>query len=173
MPRRPRPMDRDHQTIELCELLQGQPTWEQVADFFHYGEFDNEEYLVAAIKRHLLRPEHKVAMERHGRGFSIEDMLNGRVVEGWAEGDEVMEIQGTKFPNWDGEQRALARDWIFEQWNKALGFHCFGDRPVTRPDAAEVLADAEEFVKVRKAAGWGKEEFAAALKKMMEATSGE
>jgi hypothetical protein len=48
--------------IELDELLTGNPTWEQVADFWKNGEFYEEHYLVEAIKKHLRTPEHRQMM---------------------------------------------------------------------------------------------------------------
>ena len=67
------------QTIELDQLLYDPipATPEQVHQFWRYGEFHDEQYLVAAIKRYLLTESHKQILNQYD--FSIEDMLNGRV----------------------------------------------------------------------------------------------
>jgi hypothetical protein len=91
--------------IDLDDLLyhgpSNPPTWAQVVEFFRDGEFHEEHYLVAAIKKHLLTEEQREWM--HER-ISIEDMLNGRT-DGAYERDVVR---------------------IFEEWNTKLGFHHFG-----------------------------------------------
>ncbi len=87
--------------IELDELLEGHPTWEQVAQFFQHGEFHEEHYSVKAIKKHLRTEQDKLTM--YGFDFTIEDMLNGRI------GGEA----------WDRAQE------IFEKWNEKLGFKYF------------------------------------------------
>ncbi len=88
-------------TIELDELLNGEPTWEQVAQFFQHGEFHEEHYTVQAIKKHLRTEQDKITMQDFD--FSIEDMLNGRIGgEGWDKAEE-----------------------IFKKWNEKLGFKCF------------------------------------------------
>ena len=69
------------------------------------SNWEHEEcYLVAAIKKHLRTPEHREVMYKFD--FSIEDMLNGRVEE---DSDDIVE----------------ARDKIFDDWNKTLGFDFF------------------------------------------------
>jgi hypothetical protein len=73
---------------------------ETLADF--KNGFDDESYLVAAIKKHLRTSAQKIWLDDHD--ISIEDLLNGRV-----EGDLMNEV----------------RD-IFDDWNKKLGFHSFG-----------------------------------------------
>lgn len=93
-------------TIELDTLLYDQPkpaTWAEVLDFFKNGEFCQEHYLVAAIKKHLRTQEQKQIL--FDLDFSIEDMLNGRV-PGEANGNSVQAI--------------------YAEWNAKLGFHHFG-----------------------------------------------
>ncbi len=65
--------------------------------------FDDERYLVDAIKRYLLTPEQKALL--NSRDISIEYYLNGRI-----EGEDQDEIY-----------ISLANDW-----NNKLGFPCFG-----------------------------------------------
>ena len=89
--------------IDLQELLHGSPMWEDVVEFFRKGEFHEEHYLVAAIKRHLLTLAHRSFM--HEGEFSIEDMLNGRV---------------------PGGIQTMVTNAIFEEWNEKLGFRKFG-----------------------------------------------
>ena len=62
--------------ICLDELLYGEPTWEQVVEFFRNGEFCEEQYLVEAIKRHLRTELDR--RELFDMDASIEDILNGR-----------------------------------------------------------------------------------------------
>jgi len=88
--------------IELDYLLSGNPSWEQVAEFFKLGEFDEENYLVAAIKKHLRTPEQKKILE--DLDLSIEDCLNGRY----------------------GGDKEPAVDAIYTAWNEKLGFQSFG-----------------------------------------------
>jgi len=70
--------------------------WEEATGF---GE--EEQYLVDAIKKHLLTPEQNGLLE--GFRLSIEDVLNGRV--------------GMLDTSW-------ARTML-EQWNSKLGWHEF------------------------------------------------
>jgi hypothetical protein len=63
--------------------------------------FDDERYLVAAIKLHLRSPEQKRWLDAND--ISIEDVLNGRVEGGTPQ--EVLDM--------------------FEDWNAKLGFRCF------------------------------------------------
>lgn len=65
------------------------------------GGFDSEEYLVAAIKRHLLTEDQRRRL--YDLRLSIEDLLNGRV-----EGDQGI------------------YDEVFDVWNAALGWKAFG-----------------------------------------------
>jgi len=88
--------------IDCGELIYGEPTLEKVQKFFLEGEFDEEMYLVQAIKLHLLTLEHKAAIDK--LNLSIEDMLNGR---------------------YNGKQEPEVTA-IYESWNLKLGFHSFG-----------------------------------------------
>lgn len=91
--------------IELDELLNETPTWEQVVEFWRDdGEFGEEHYLVNAIERWLLTEEQRKLMFDHR--LSIEKMLNGRYA-------------GTK-------ENVKAVSGIFEAWNIKLGFIAFG-----------------------------------------------
>jgi len=89
--------------IELDELLEGNPTWPQVVEWFKAGEFYQEHYLIKAIKKHLRTPQQKATMDK--LDMSIEDMLNGRT-----SGNAM----------WDAEQK------IFDEWNSKLGYKHFG-----------------------------------------------
>lgn len=90
-------------TIDLDELLNGTPTPEEVKDFFINEEFDEEHYLVAAIKKHLRSEEDREGL--YHRDISIEDCLNGRVA---------------------GEEPQLFVDQMFGRWNEKLGHKVFG-----------------------------------------------
>ena len=90
--------------IDLDELLNGTPTWEQVVEFWKDdGDFCGEEYLVAAVEKWLLTEKQRERMF-HAR-LSVEKMLNGR------------------YPC----SQALAVRDFFEEWNAKLGFVRFGD----------------------------------------------
>lgn len=90
------------QTIELDELLHGNPTWEQVVAFFKDGEFSGEEYLISAIERWLQTEEQRKAI--FDARLSIEKMLNGRY----------------------GEAEEALVESIYNAWNTKLGFYDFG-----------------------------------------------
>lgn len=62
--------------IDLDTLLYGKPAWEEVVEFFNKGEFYEEHYNVAAIKKYLITAEQK--KEMCNNDISIEDILNGR-----------------------------------------------------------------------------------------------
>lgn len=94
--------ERDKEVIELDELLYGNPTWEQVVDFWKNGEFCEEKYLVEAIKTHLRTKEHRQMMA--DMDVSIEEMLNGRY-------------------GGDLEPKVFQ---IYDEWNAKLGFKSFG-----------------------------------------------
>ena len=66
------------------------------------GYFDNEEYLVSAIKEHLLTDEQRDRL--HRLDCSIEDLLNGR------------------YPY---EQSENVQLWFYDPWNSRLGFDEF------------------------------------------------
>lgn len=87
--------------IDLEDLLHGVPTSAQVKEFFREGEFHEESYLVAAIKKWLLTPDQ--AKTLYENKVSVEDLLNGRV---------------------ENDQLDVAA--IFAAWNTSLGFHHFG-----------------------------------------------
>lgn len=89
--------------IDCDQLLHGKCDWKQVREFFKHQAFDSEHYLVEAIKKHLLTSTETTAM--HADGFSIEDMLNGRV---------------------EGEEANKHKRVIFLRWNIKLGFTYFG-----------------------------------------------
>jgi hypothetical protein len=72
----------------------------EIMEQFREG-FDDEPYLVAAIKKYLRTPEQKAIMA--ARDITIEDLLNGRV-----EGDQSI------------------YDSIFKEWNATLGEKIFG-----------------------------------------------
>ena len=88
--------------IDLDELLYGNPVWNDVVAFFKDGEFHEEHYEVAAIKRHLRTANHKIALD--AADLSIEDCLNGRVP-----GHLELVVQA-----------------MFGHWNAKLGFKRYG-----------------------------------------------
>lgn len=88
--------------IDLDELLNGNPTWQEVVEFFQKGEFYEEHYSIEAIKKYLLTQNQKETLYR--LDLSIEDILNGRV-----------HINGIKI-----------KHKIFQEWNDKLGFIRFG-----------------------------------------------
>ena len=90
-------------TIDLDELLHGNPSWEDVADFWqNNGEFYEESYLVEAIKKYLRTDDHRKTLGE--LDLSIEDLLNGRY-------------------NYKQHKKV---DKIFDDWNQKLGFIAFG-----------------------------------------------
>jgi hypothetical protein len=92
-------------TIDLDELLNGNPSWEKVQKFFLEEEFDDEHYLVSAIKKHLLTAEQKEKLNQ--LDLSIADTLNGR------------------YGGRAGEEAEVNR--IYKAWNKKLGFQNFSE----------------------------------------------
>ncbi len=88
--------------IELEEVLEGEPTLDQLREFWKHGDFHEERYVVQAIKRHLRNPYHKEVLD--DLDLSIEDCLNGR---------------------YTAEQSTQVRG-IYAQWNEKLGFPAFG-----------------------------------------------
>lgn len=90
--------------IDLDELLHGDPTWQQVQEFFQYGEFCEERYDVEAIEKHLLTEEQRIGMFNYH--LSIEKMLNGR------------------YPC-QGKEKEFVYS-CYEAWNAKLGFKAFG-----------------------------------------------
>lgn len=91
--------------IDLDELLNGSPTWEQVVEFWKDdGDFCGEEYLVQAIERWLLTEDQRKRM--FDSRLSIEKMLNGRYVSSGKVGEAV--------------------ETIYAEWNTKLGFLAFG-----------------------------------------------
>lgn len=98
-------------------------------EFFHYGEFPEEHYLVAAIERHLQTESQRKALFE--KRLSIEKILNGRY------GDADTQ---------------LVRN-IFRAWNVILGRNVDGqykfgngeaDPPEAQQDAIQVLVVAIE-----------------------------
>lgn len=87
--------------IDLNDLLYGQVATTDVAEFFRHATFQEEHYLVDAIKKHLRTDAQRDWMQISA--VSIEDMLNGRV-------------------NGHHQQTRM----IFEEWNDKLGFVFFG-----------------------------------------------
>jgi len=88
--------------IELEELLYGEPTWEQVVEFWKTGDCCEEHYLVEAIEKHLLTKTQRKQM--FDERLSVEKMLNGR---------------------YDGKQEPVVFG-IYAEWNAKLGFKAFG-----------------------------------------------
>ena len=88
--------------IDLDCLLNGNPTWQEVQKFFLEEEFDREEYLVKAIKKHLITPAQKKVL--FDIDASIEELLNGRI-----SGKYEKKI-----------------DKIFKEWNSKLEHKHFG-----------------------------------------------
>ena len=88
--------------IDLDELLNGKPTWEQVVAFWKEGEFCEEHYLVEAIEKHLQTEEQRQLI--FANFLSIEKILNGRYIL---------------------NQSAIVIS-IFNDWNTKLGFKAFG-----------------------------------------------
>jgi hypothetical protein len=89
--------------IDLDELLNGTPTWDQVLEFWKDdGDFCGEQYLVEAIEKHLLTEDQRKRMfDAH---LSIEKMLNGRY----------------------GISLSPVVQAIYDEWNQKLGFKEFG-----------------------------------------------
>lgn len=87
--------------VDYGELMAGRPSRQQIAQAFQDG-FQEERYLVAAIKLHLMSQSDKRIIEQ--QNSSIEEMLNGRV-----RGDTTWVQQ------------------MYERWNALLGFCCFGN----------------------------------------------
>jgi len=95
----------DKDLIDLDTLLHGSPTWEEVVAFWKVdGDFCEEQYLVAAIEKHLQTEEQRKLMFDHH--LSIEKMLNGR---------------------YSAARRSCAAvQRIYGEWNAKLGFKAFG-----------------------------------------------
>lgn len=103
MASRPRYQRLQPQTIELDELLHGNPSWDQVVQFWRFGEFHEEHYSVAAIEKHLLTEEQRRGI--FDRRLSIEKMLNARV---------------------EGEDNQRFVESVYHAWNVKLGYYMFG-----------------------------------------------
>lgn len=86
--------------IDTEYVFIGRPSRAELAQAFREG-FDKEEYMVKAIRLHLMSEADKRIIEQ--QRSSIEDMLNGR---SGGEGSWVLPI--------------------YERWNALLGFRCFG-----------------------------------------------
>lgn len=84
--------------LEEHEILNDNPSWEEVQKFFLEEEFHEEHRLVTAIKTYLLTDKQKKALYK--KDLSIEDMLNGRYV-------------GTS-------EKFVYK--ILDEWNEKLGF---------------------------------------------------
>ena len=90
--------------IDLDELLNGTPSWEEVVEFWKdNGEFSEECYLVSAIEKWLLTEDQRKTLFE--ANISIEKMLNGR---------------------YQMQQEGLVRR-LYETWNAKLGFQAFGN----------------------------------------------
>lgn len=89
--------------IELDELLTGNPSIEDVSQFFKLNAFPDEHYLVQAIRKHLLTEEQRTQL--FARDITIEQILNGRV---------------------QGESNHDFIRTLFADWNTKLGFQSFG-----------------------------------------------
>ena len=61
--------------IDLDELLFGNPTWDEVVEFWKNDDFCEERYLVEAIERWLQTEEQRKEIFDHH--LSIEKILNG------------------------------------------------------------------------------------------------
>lgn len=88
--------------IDLDELLNGSPSWEQVTEFFRNGEFHEESYLVEAIELYLQTDVQRQLI--FDNRLSIEKMLNGRTQP----------------------QHSSITQQIYDEWNSKLGFKNFG-----------------------------------------------
>ena len=96
-------MSGQDEMIDLDELLNGEPTWEQVVEFWKDdGDFCGEEYLVQAIEKHLQTEDQRKRL--FDARLSVEKILNGRYY---------------------GEQEPLVQA-IYNEWNQKLGFKEFG-----------------------------------------------
>lgn len=87
---------------DLDCLLYGNPTWDQVSQFFKDEEFDEEHYLIEAIEKHLLTQAQRNTLINNN--LTIEKMLNGRC-----------SVAVSSIVN-----------QIFAEWNAKLGFKSFG-----------------------------------------------
>lgn len=97
-------MQKKPVTVDLDELLHGNPTWQQVVDYWRYKQdFYEESYLVQAIKKFLRTDEQKKIL--FDLDLSIEDCLNGRYTQ--KEYPKVMKI--------------------FKEWNEKLGYKEFSE----------------------------------------------
>lgn len=89
--------------IDLEELLNGNPTWEQVVEFWRDDrDFCEEAYLVQAIEKWLQTEEQRKRL--FDARLSIEKMLNGRYM---------------------GAVEPIVQA-IYAEWNAKLGFKAFG-----------------------------------------------
>lgn len=70
-------------------------------EFWRFGDFQDEKYLVRAIKKHLRTPEQKAQLD--AADVSLEDLLNGRTTA--KHNDLMREIQTA--------------------WNRKLGYKAF------------------------------------------------
>jgi hypothetical protein len=86
--------------ICLDDLLFGNPTWEQIVEFFKDGEFCGEEYLILGIKKHLRTEEDRKML--FDLDLEISDCLNGR----YAEEEKQVKL-------------------MYKRWNDKLGFQSF------------------------------------------------
>ena len=82
-------------------MIQQQMNQQQLQKIF-LQDFDEEHYLVAAIRKHLLTDSQNIMLLL--RGLTIEDCLNGRFVS-------VQEANVTS---------------LFSEWNETLGIEHFG-----------------------------------------------
>jgi hypothetical protein len=88
--------------IDCDQLLYGNVTKEQITEYFRNGDFDQECYLIEAIKKHLVT---KIdIMILNNLNLTIGDCLNGR---------------------YNGEQKIQVYA-IYQKWNNKLGFKHFG-----------------------------------------------
>lgn len=89
--------------IDLEELLHGNPTWEEVVRFWKEdGEFFEEKYHMAAIKRYLRTPEQKIRLDE--ADISLEELMSGSY----------------------GHAFHSMTQGILKEWNEKLGFHYYG-----------------------------------------------
>lgn len=89
---------------DLDYILYGEPTWEKVVEAFRRDDWDQEQYLVEAIERHLQTEEQRQLLFENG--LDIVKILNGR----WEQTPQREEVVKK----------------IFSDWNERLGFVSFG-----------------------------------------------
>lgn len=87
--------------VDLDEILNGNPKWEEVAEFFQFGVFHSEHNFKKAIRKYLMTEEDSNLLKQNG--ISLTDAINYEI-----------EI----------EHEDIVHD-LFESWNKKLGVKAF------------------------------------------------